>query len=396
MKILLANKFYYNRGGDCTYTINLQHLLEKRGHEVAVFAMDYPENYSTPWQKYFPSEINFKPGVKMFEALLRPLGTQEVRRKFGQLLDDFRPDILHLNNIHSQLSPVIAEMAHRKGIRVIWTLHDYKLFCPRYDCLRNDRENCTRCMQDTRCVIRNKCMKGSLVGSLLGFSEIRKWNRKKLDEYTDRFICPSRFMNERMQEWGIAPEKLTTLHNFIDIERCKTCYDERQPYYCYVGRLSPEKGLNTLIEAAAKLPYPLKIVGGGPLAETLREKTKELPHIEFLGHRTWEEVKEIVRKARFLVIPSEWYENNPFSILEALCLGTPILGAHIGGIPEVIEKGFNGELFEPKSVPELRQRIEEMMTAAPFDHQRIAEEAQKKFNSEQYYEQLENIYTARR
>lgn len=396
MKILLANKFYYNRGGDCTYTINLQHLLERHGHEVAIFAMDYHENYSTPWQKYFPSEISFKPGPKMFEALSRPLGTQEVCIKFGRLLNDFRPDIVHLNNIHSQLSPLIARMAHQKGIRVVWTLHDYKLFCPRYDCLRGGRENCTLCMTDTRCVIRNRCMKGSYIGSLLGFLEINKWNRQKLDGYTDRFICPSRFMNERMQEWGIASEKLITLHNFIDTARCQVHYEERQPYYCYVGRLSPEKGLTTLIEAAAQFPYPLKIVGGGPLSEELREKTKNLPHITFLGHQTWTEVKEIVRKAQCLVIPSEWYENNPFSIIEALCLGTPILGANIGGIPELIQEGVNGLLFEPKAAQELLQKVKEMITATTFDHTRIAEEAQQKFNSEQYYEQLKNIYTADR
>jgi len=391
MKILLSNKFYYNRGGDCTYTLNLQHLLEKHGHEVAIFAMNYPQNFSSPWQKYFPSEINFKPGSKMFEAMFRPLGTQEVSRKFSRLLDDFRPDILHLNNIHSQLSPVIAEIAHRRGIRVVWTLHDYKMFCPRYDCLRGGRENCTSCMSDTRCVIRNRCMKGSWAGSLLGFFEIRKWNRRKLDECTDCFICPSQFMNDRMQEWGIAPEKLVTLNNFIDTERCEVHPVERQPYYCYVGRLSPEKGLPTLIDAASALPYPLKIVGGGPLSEILQERTRKLPHIEFLGHRTWEEVKEIVRKAQFLVIPSEWYENNPFSIIEALCLGTPILGADIGGIPELIREGVNGLLFEPKSVQKLQQRIGEMMKLK-FDNDIILKQAQQRFNAEAYLNKLMSLY----
>ncbi len=394
MKILLANKFYYHRGGDCIYTISLQHLLEKHGHEVAVFSMDYPQNLPSPWQKYFPSEVNFKPGAKMFEAFLRPMGTHEVRTKFLRLINDFQPDVIHLNNIHSQLSPVIAEIAHSKGIRTVWTLHDYKLFCPRYDCLRNGQENCTRCMQDTRHVLRNRCMKGSYVGSLLGFFEIQKWNRKKLDSYTDHFICPSQFMNDRMQEWGIAPEKLITLNNFIDIERCQTRYDERENYYCYVGRLSAEKGLPTLIEAAVQLPYPLKIIGGGPLLETLQTKTKAYPHIDFLGHQPWEKIKEIVRKAKFLVVPSEWYEVFGLVNIEALCLGTPVLGANIGGIPELIQEGVNGLLFEPKSQPELQRRIVEMMTSATFNHNRIAEEAQKKFNSEQYYEQLENIYTA--
>ena len=137
MKILLANKFYYRRGGDCVHTLNLEQLLKAHGHEVAVFAMDYPENLETQWSKYFPSEVKFKLGTGMIEALMRPFGTREVQRKFNALLDDFHPDVVHLNNIHSQLSPVIAEMAHERGIKVVWTLHDYKLLCPRYDCLRN-------------------------------------------------------------------------------------------------------------------------------------------------------------------------------------------------------------------------------------------------------------------
>lgn len=124
MRILLANKFYYARGGDCICTINLKELLKKNGHEVAIFAMDFPENIQTPWSKYFPSEIRFKPGVGMIEAFTRPFGTSEVERKFNMLLDDFHPDIVHVHNIHSQLSPIIVELAHQRGIKVVWTLHE--------------------------------------------------------------------------------------------------------------------------------------------------------------------------------------------------------------------------------------------------------------------------------
>lgn len=161
MKILLANKFYYRRGGDCVHTLNLEQLLKAHGHEVAVFAMDYPENLETQWSKYFPSEVKFKLGTGMIEALMRPFGTREVQRKFNALLDDFHPDVVHLNNIHSQLSPVIAEMAHERGIKVVWTLHDYKLLCPRYDCLRNGETVCESCFADKHKVLEYKCMKNS-------------------------------------------------------------------------------------------------------------------------------------------------------------------------------------------------------------------------------------------
>ena len=169
MKILLANKFYYRRGGDCVHTLNLEQLLKAHGHEVAVFAMDYPENLETQWSKYFPSEVKFKLGTGMIEALMRPFGTREVQRKFNALLDDFHPDVVHLNNIHSQLSPVIAEMAHERGIKVVWTLHDYKLLCPRYDCLRNGETVCESCFADKHKVLEYKCMKNSKVASFLSY-----------------------------------------------------------------------------------------------------------------------------------------------------------------------------------------------------------------------------------
>lgn len=124
MKVLLANKFYYRRGGDCVCTLNLEQLLKDHNHDTAVFAMQHPENFPTPWSKYFPSEIRFSPGPNILETFRRPFGSKEVKRKFNALLDDFQPDVVHLNNIHTQLSPLIAELAHRRGIKVVWTLHD--------------------------------------------------------------------------------------------------------------------------------------------------------------------------------------------------------------------------------------------------------------------------------
>ena len=153
MKILLANKFYYRRGGDCVHTLNLEQLLKAHGHEVAVFAMDYPENLKTQWSKYFPSEVKFKLGTGMIEALMRPFGTREVQRKFNALLNDFHPDVVHL-----QQHPIrnfrrsLQRWRNERGIKVVWTLHDYKLLCPRYDCLRNGKRYVNPALQtSTRC-----------------------------------------------------------------------------------------------------------------------------------------------------------------------------------------------------------------------------------------------------
>ena len=387
MKILLSNKFYYRRGGDCIYMLNLEQLLKEHGHEVAVFAMDYPENLDTPWKKYFPSNMN------KLMALTRPFGSQEVKRKFGRLLDDFNPDVVHINNVHTQLSPVIAELARKRCIRVVWTLHDYKLLCPRYDCLRDGKEICEKCFggDKTPCKIY-RCMKGSRLASEVGYREAVMWNRERLEACTDLFICPSGFMAEKMAQGGFRKEKLKGLCNFIDTKKCRKDNYDKEDYYCYVGRLSHEKGVTTLIEAAARLPYRLKVIGGGPLLEQLKIKNEQLKgNVEFLGFRQWDDIKDIVGKARFTVIPSEWYENNPLSVIEAQCLGTPVLGARIGGIPELIDEGRNGMTFESGNTNDLTEKIKTMFDVK-FDYKGIADVAMKHYNAENYYKEIMKIY----
>ena len=390
MKILLVNKFYYRRGGDCIYMLNLEQLLKTHGHDVAVFAMDYPENIETEWKRYFPNEIKFTPGVGMLETFMRMFGLGEVKRKFNSLLNDFKPDVVHLNNIHTQLSPVIARLAYERGVKVIWTLHDYKLLCPRYDCLRNGNKVCEECFADKHKVLEYKCMKNSKLASMLAYKEAMKWSREKLESYTDAFICPSQFMQHKMAQGEFDRKKMYILCNFIDIERTRRDSYDKEDYYCFIGRLSFEKGIETLIEAARTLPYHLKIIGGGPLADILKEKAKGA-NIEFTGYKEWPEIKEIVGKARFSVVPSEWYENNPLSVIEAQCLGTPVLGANIGGIPELIKEGVNGMCFESRNIMDLKNKIEKMFILN-VDYKQLAKSSQIRYSSEKHYNELLELY----
>ena len=392
MKILLANKFYYRRGGDCIYMLNLEKLLKAHGHEVAVFAMDYPENLDTPWKKYFPKNMS------KLMAFTRPFGSHEVKSTFKKLLDDFKPDVVHLNNVHTQLSPVMAELAHQRGIKVVWTLHDYKLLCPRYDCLKNGNTICETCFNgDKKACLDNKCMKGSKLASFIGFKEATVWNRERLETSTDVFICPSQFMADKMVQGGFSKSKMQTLCNFIDVEKCKfsstdgpdytddvDLLPKKEDYYCFIGRLSHEKGAKTLIEAANQLPYKLLIIGGGPLINELKAVANT--NIEFVGFKQWDDIKQLVGKARFSVIPSEWYENNPLSVIEAQCLGTPVLGANIGGIPELTDYTFSSG-----NIADLKTKIEKMWNSE-FDYQQIASDAQHRYDAETYYDKLINIY----
>ena len=417
MKILLCNKFFYRRGGDCIYTIELEQLLRSHGHEVAVFAMHHPDNISSPWSKYFPDEISFHPSTNMWKAFMRPMGTNDVKLKIEALINDFHPDVMHLGNIHSQLSPILAEVAHNHAIRVVWTLHDYKLLCPRYDCLQPNGSICEECFSPNRLSIDNnkkipnpttclkhRCIKNSLLASFIGWAEMKKWNREKLCFISDKWICPSRFMLQKMVQGGFPNEKLIHLCNFIDVEKClMDGYSQREDYYCYVGRLSHEKGIETLIDAASQLPYRLIIIGDGPLRNQLNEKIQQLScqdRIQLAGQKNWEQIKHLVGHARMLVIPSEWYENNPLSILEAKCLGTPILGARIGGIPELINPisssefldDVDGDLFIPRDVADLTRKINSLWTR-PFDYDQIAKRSQQQFSAETYYGKLMKLYS---
>ena len=388
MKILLCNKVYHRAGGASIYTINLAEMLRERGHEVAVFAMKDPQTLKTPWSKYFPSGVNMGSPLSKLRFAARCMGDRETSARFKALLDAFRPDVVHLNNIHSQLSPIIAKIAHTHGCRVVWTLHDYKLLCPRYDCLRNGKEHCEACFSDKKNVLRYSCMKNSLSASVVAYCEALKWNRERLEAWTDAFLCPSSYLRDKMLQGGFRPGKLHHRCNFIDTTTCKrTDYDKRGDYYCYVGRLSHEKGLETLVKAAASLPYRLLIVGDGPL----NGKLPVADNIEYTGRKEWPQIKEIVGAARFLVIPSEWGENNPLSVIESLCLGTPVLGARIGGIPELIKEGVTGATFTSGDKENLASAIPAMY-AKSFDYASIAADAQARFSADSYYLCLMELY----
>jgi glycosyltransferase involved in cell wall biosynthesis len=388
-RILLVSKFYYPRGGDCTAVLTTEQLLKEKGHDVAVFSMQHPDNMASTWNSYFPEEISFfAHGLfQKMKAAVRLFRSSGVVAKFTRILNDFRPDVVHLHNIHSYLSPVVAQVAHAKRIRVVWTLHDYKLICPAYNCLRNGKP-CELCYTDKLNVWTHRCMKNSRAASLLAWMEAVYWNRKKLERITDRFISPSFFLKEKMVSAGFRSEQIEVLHNFMYKENAPVV--PKEDYYCYVGRLSEEKGVETLLEAAQQVPFPLKIIGSGPLSDRYKTHYPQVP-VEFLGQLSFEQLLPVVQRARFLVLPSIWYENNPYSVIESLCVGTPVLGAKIGGIPELIEEGVNGLLFESGNPGDLKNNIQKMYEIA-FNYPGIAQKAQNSFLADTYYNRLLEIY----
>lgn len=388
MKILVVNKFLYPRGGDCVYTLNLARVLRDKGHEVRFYAMDYPQNLPDEDCVFFADEVSF--GSKTFggryKAMMRLLKGSGVRKGYERLLDDFRPDVVHLNNIHSYLSPLVAKIAHERGIKVLWTMHDYKLICPSYSCLCKG-EVCEACLEKPTQVLAQRCFKNSSFASLLAWVESVCWSRHKLAEWTDRFICPSHFLAGKMRVGGFPDNKLTVMHNFIagnhyqHIQREVSV--EREKAYAYIGRLSEEKGVKGLLEVASRLPYKLYVAGTGPLEESLKEQYAS-ENICFLGHLSEEETIRLMKKVYFSVVPSIWYENNPFSIIESLCCGTPVLGRRMGGIPELIEEVEGCRMFETDV--ELPEAIR-CMFDKPVDRDKLTRDSLERFSSERYYEE---------
>lgn len=397
-RVLLVNKFYYPRGGDCIVTLNTEALLRNNGVEAEVFAMKYPENLTARYQTLFASEVSFGGGMgNMLRAMQRTMGIGDVRSCFEEVLEQFHPNVVHLHNIHSYLSPIVGRIAHERGIRVVWTLHDYKLLCPRYDCLL-DGKPCEKCFKGAKHnVLAHKCMKGPLPASAVAWIEALKWNRRQLENNTDIFLCPSEFMAQKMRTGGFNPAKIKVLNNFLDPVKYEQYQaigktSQREDYYCYVGRLSPEKGVTDLLETASRLPYRLVVAGGGPLETELRAKYASCGNIEFLGMLDAAGVVKVLTGAKLCVIPSQWYENNPLSVVESLCAGTPVAGSDIGGIPELIDSE-NGVVFQPFDQEAMTTAITTSMTRQ-WDHQEIAGRALERFASKPHLQRLmHDIYS---
>ena len=204
-RVLLVNKFYYPRGGDCVVTMATERLLREHGHEVAVYAMRYPENVSSTWEGYFAEQVAFDGGISgKLRAVQRMLGRDGIADGFARILDDFQPDVVHLHNIHSYLSPVVAQVAHERGCRVVWTMHDYKLVCPSYSMLAGGKP-CQRCVEGgPRGVLVTRCMKGSLSASAMAWLEAKQWSRERLEQWVDAYVCPSEFMRQMMCPRGVV------------------------------------------------------------------------------------------------------------------------------------------------------------------------------------------------
>lgn len=381
MRILLVNKFHYRKGGAETYYLTVGSELERMGHEVAYFSMRHPDNLPCRWDKYFVTQReynNVKSPLKAARDGMALIYSPEAKRNFQALCEEFRPDVVHLNNVHRQitLSILDAPYLRENKVPVFYTAHDYVTVCPGYLMLDGGGRVCDACLEDGRyrhCIER-RCVKGSRAKSALAAMEASFNRAHKSNRRIDRVIAPSRFMRSKLIEGGWPEGKVVFLQNFADdaiLDRAANAgadaTDRENPYLLFFGRLSAEKGVDTLLRAfdaalpSLPLDMRLVVVGDGPDAADFKALASSLDcasRIEFAGYRTGVALQTYVERASLAIASSRWRENMPYSIVEAFAAGTPVVGTDIGGILELVTEGETGFECGPGSVESMARAIE--------------------------------------
>jgi glycosyltransferase involved in cell wall biosynthesis len=360
-RLLSINNYYYRRGGSEAVFFEHNRLFQDAGWEVVPFSMHSAVNESSPWSVHFVADTDGGNGRSPLDKLKRAAAaiySREAARRIRALLTLIRPQIAHAHNIYHHLSPSVLVELRRRAVPVVLTLHDLKLVCPAYK-MHTQGAICEGCRGGAlRNVVKHRCIKNSTAMSALVWLE--STIHQALDLYmrnVTRFVVPSRFFLAKFAEWGVDTSRFVHVPNSIDVDALEPSA-EAGDAFVYVGRLVPEKGVATLIRAAAQARVRLRIIGTGSEEAPLRRLAQELgAEVEFTGYLSGSELRAAISAARAVVIPSEWYENAPLSVMEASALGRPVIGADIGGIPELIRPEETGFVFASGSVDALAERL---------------------------------------
>jgi glycosyltransferase involved in cell wall biosynthesis len=360
-RLLNVNTYHYRRGGSDVVYFEHGAMLQSMGFDCGWFAMQHPKNEPTPWSEHFIDEIEFGHDYSLAKKLVmaaKVVWSWEARDKLARLLDRFPADIAHLHCIYHHHSPAILPLLAERGVPAVMTAHDLKIACPNYK-MRNAGGPCERCKDGSVLnVLRHRCVQDSFAASAVVAVEsglhraLGTWQR-----HLAAVVCPSRFFVDKFVEWGWPRERFVHVPNWVDADRFEPGF-EPGGYALYFGRLILDKGLAKVVRAAHAARLPLKLAGTGPDEAVLKALVAELgAEVEFLGYRSGSELHDVVRGARCVVLASELFENAPMMLLEAMALGKPVVGARIGGIPEVVIEGHTGWLFSSGSVAELAERL---------------------------------------
>ena len=402
LTLLSVNNYHYPRGGAEVVFLRHNDMLKAAGWRVALFCMQHEKNLPTAWSSNFVERIEYdESAMKMSERLrksFKSVYSFEARDRIETLLLRLHPDICHVHNIYHHISPSILGLIHRRGFPLVMTVHDLKMACPAYSMLTHDGV-CERCVRGGLFhVLTNRCMKGTF--GLSALVMVESYLHRMLGSYAanvDRFIVPSMFYLDKLVEWGFEAGRFDYVPNFVDAEAFepKTAPGERILYF---GRLSSEKGLHTLLKAASLAGARLTIAGEGPIRESLEKLARELTlDVRFLGFLKGHALHEAIRESRAVVVPSEWYENAPLSVLEAFALGKPVIAAAIGGLPELVVDGESGWHFESGSVDGLAERLRQVTDATDRKIEEHGNEAldrvKRHFSPRRYINDIRSVYS---
>lgn len=407
MKVLQLNNYAYLKGGSEKVFIDTTNVLREHGHDVVCFSMKdssvaiegctLVNHVDWSERKDLVSKVK---GVSSF------IYNKRVAKELEKLIKEFRPEIAHVHIYYGRLSNSIIGVLRKYRIPIVQSVHEYRLLCPAYTCLNSKHEICECCAGlklKTSC-IRNKCIKNNTLLSFVATSEclVRDtfFNNQK---YFSKFIMVSEFIkNLHIKYYPEIKYKTEVLYNMIDIDKYahyRVVSNDKSNYYLYLGRLSYEKGLMNLLKAFKHLPNTkLKIAGTGPLCPELKNyiDNNNLTNVELLGFLSGDELYNTISKARFLVIPSEWYENNPISVIESLALGTPVIGSNIGGIPELVINNLTGYLHEPGNYKGIEKVIQQTANLDISSYQQLVKNGEdiveNNCSKVKYYNKLISIY----
>lgn len=400
MKILMVNKFHYVKGGSETYYFALKSLLEARGHKVIDFSMADERNRPSPYSAYFVSNKDYHaPGSLARQAALARdfVYSREARAKLDHLVRDTMPDLVHLHLFHHQLTPSILDGIKKYDLPAVYTAHDLQMLCPNYQMTR-DGKACEDCLHGkVLSCVRHRCVMDSLSKSALSALE-HKANRLRGAYAPIRYwIMPSQFYFRKFLEAGISEEKLAYIPNFLPqppVFPVKA--PEEKSGFLYLGRLSKEKGILTLLRAICGTDIPLRVAGTGPLEEEIKVfiQKENMKNVRLLGFLQPGAVEKEIGNARAVVLPSEWYENSSYAAIEAMRQGRPLIGSRIGGIPEQIQG--NGLLTVPGSAESLRQAMLDMMNASTEKWMNMSKASlalfTARYTAESHAEKLGRVY----
>lgn len=398
--LLSVNSYHYPRGGAEVVFLRHNDLFAGRGWTVVPFCMRHPNNRPTPWDEHFVEEIELGQEYSLGQKLrkgLKSVYSLEARARVKALIARVSPAVCHAHNVYHHISPSVLAAVRRQGVPLVMTLHDLKLACPAYSMLSGGTV-CERCRGGALYhVALRRCVKGSLAMSLLVMAE--SYLHRVLNSYVgnvDRFIVPSRFYLQKLAEWGFAGEQFTYIPNFVDASRTRPAPRPGRRFV-YFGRLSPEKGVETLVRAAAAAGVGIDLIGTGPDVDRLRSLAAALEaDARFLGFMSGSALEEAIGAARAVVVPSEWYENAPLSVLEAYALAKPVVASRLGGLPELVEHGETGWLFEAGSADELAAVLRGLSDAGDAEIRTAGERARDRVTAEfspgRYLDEVRELY----